>query len=447
MENSNEVFVRVIDCMRRCKAGEDANEGIVSTIVSSLRYTLIAMIYQLKYVMMGDYNVSNSIAMRQGEECFSILNTNHDKLHCLKSKVIGHLKRFIIYIYETVERLPASKVEQDMIKRTIMSNDLLLWVSSILDSDQTEEDKEVSSGVACSADDCHVMDEEDDADLEMDRCMSRICSNDESSGLKSDEQMSIFRDNDSSQPAPVSEDELTRRKPDELSLEEFSLGELSQFSLCLSKGEPMAIDSASEYFSFDNLPDDLGDYCSGLYSPKTPIDHLNELEECLRDELHATGSLPQPGVSEFIKILLGSSRGEIFRMLTEYQRGLNTATLNGTALLHELLQGSAWLQASTPMLYMGWADFETYDLAQILAINLYRHQKELESKISAFLECDFQFTDIIHFLLFTFACKTYLRRDDELPLQLPDERVDLPLPGEQDLCNHVVVVEAILDEM
>ena len=446
MENSDEVFVRAIDFMLRCKAEEDANEGIVSTIVSSLKDTLIVMIYQLKYVMMGDYNVSNSIAMRQGEECSSILNTNHDKLHCLKSKVIGHLKRFIYYIYKTVERLPASKVEKDVIKRTIISNDILLWVSSILDSDQTEEDKEVSSGVACSADDVQVMEGGDDADLEMDQCMSRICSNDESSGLKSDEH-GIFRDNNSSQPAPVSDDELTGSKPDELSLEEFSFGELSRLSLCLSQDEPMDVDSAWEWFPFGDLPDDIEDCCSGLYSPKTPIDHLNELEGRLRYKLQTTGSLPQPGVSEFIKTLLGTSRGEIFRMLTEYQSGLNTPTLNGTALLHELLQGSAWLQAATPVLYVSWADFETYDLAQILSVNLYRHQKELESKISAFLECDFQFTDIIHFLLFTFACKTYLQRDDELPLQLPDERVDLPLPGEQDLCNHVVVVEAILDEM
>ena len=173
--------------------------------------------------------------------------------------------------------------------------------------------------------------------------------------------------------------------------------------------------------------------------PQTPIDHLNELERGLRDKLQATGLLPQQDVLEFIKTLLGLSHGEIFRVLTEYQRGLDTATLNDEALLRELLQGSAWLQASTPMLYMSWADFETCDLTQILATNLYRNQ--------TFLECDFQFTDIIHFLLFTFACKTYLRRDDELPFQLPNERVNLPLPGEQDLCNHVVVVEAILDEM
>ena len=210
MENSNEVFVWVIDFMRRCKAEEDANEGIVSIIASSLRDTLIVMICQLQYVMIGDRNVSNSIAMRQGEECSSILDTNRDKLHCLKSKIIGHLKRFIHYIYETIERLPASKAEDDMIKRTIISNDLLLWVSFILDSDQTGEDKEVSSGVACSADDFQVMEEEDDADLDMAQRMSRTCSNDESSGLKSDEQTSTSRDNDSPQPALVSEDELTR---------------------------------------------------------------------------------------------------------------------------------------------------------------------------------------------------------------------------------------------
>ena len=40
--------------------------------------------------------------------------------------------------------------------------------------------------------------------------MRRTCSNDESSGLKSDEQTSTSRDNDSPQPALVSEDELTR---------------------------------------------------------------------------------------------------------------------------------------------------------------------------------------------------------------------------------------------
>ena len=485
--NYNEVFVRVIDFMRRCKAEEDANEGIVSIIASSLRDTLNVMICQLQYVMISDRNVSNSIAMRQGEECSSILDTNRDKLHCLKSKIIGHLKRFIHYIYETIERLPASKAEDDMIKRAIISNDLLLWVL-LLDSDQKGEDKEVSSGVACSADDFQFMEEEDNAGLDMAQHMSRTCSNDESSGLKSDEQTSTSRDNDSPQPVPVSEDESTRSKFDELSLDELSL--------CLSKEGLSAIDSVLERFSFEQLyvesmgnttptpvvyctgadldqagishpqrlnqytqdvasyPDDLEDFCSdwGIASqpddpPQTLIDHLNELERGLRDKLQATGLLPQQDVSEFIKTLLRLSHGEIFRVLAEYQRGLGTDTLNDEALLRELLQGSAWLQASTPMLYMSWADFETCDLTQILATNLYRNQKELESKISAFLECDFQFTDIIHFLLFTFACKTYLRRDDELPFQLPNERVNLPLPGEQDLCNHVVVVEAILDEM
>ena len=270
MENSNEVFVWVIDFMRRCKAKEDANEGIVSIIASSLRDTLIVMICQLQYVMIGDRNVSNSIAMRQGEECSSILDTNRDKLHCLKSKIIGHLKRFIHYIYETIERLPASKAEDDMIKRAIISNDLLLWVSFILDSDQTGEEKEASSGVAYSADNFQVMEEEDDADLDMAQRMSRTCSNDESSGLKSDEQTSTSRDNDSPQPALVSEDESTRSKPDGLSLSMSSpsLGELSQFSLCFSKEGPTAVDSASEWFLFDDLPDDLGDCCSRLYPPR-----------------------------------------------------------------------------------------------------------------------------------------------------------------------------------
>ena len=294
MENSNEGFVWVIDFMRSCKAEEDANEGIVSIIASRLRDTLIVMVCQLQYVMIGDRNVSNSIAMRQGGECSSILDTNRDKLHCLKTKIIGHLKRFIHYIYETIERLPASKAEDDMIKRAIISNDLLLyWVSFILDSDQTEEDtqrirtcsNDESSGlksdeqtstprdndspqpalvfeneitrmyiegvfgyhskdgggdggdsedgsleVAYSADDSQVMEGEDDADLGMAQHRSRTCSNDESSGLKSDEQTSTSRDNDSLQPAPVSEDESTRGKPDADGLS------LSMSSLSLSMG-------------------------------------------------------------------------------------------------------------------------------------------------------------------------------------------------------------------
>ena len=555
MGRSNEVFERVIDLMLRCKAEEDAaNEGIMSTVASSLIEALNVMIYQLK-LMIGDYNVSNSIAMRRGEECSSILGTNRDKLHCLISKVIGYLKGFINYIYETIERLPASKVEGDMIKRTIISNDLLFWLSSIsdsdrteedkvssgvvysaddsqvmeggddagldmaqrrsrtcsndessglksdeqtstprdndspqpalvfedeitrmyiegvfdeyhskdgggdggdsedgsLDSDQTGEDKEASSGVAYPAEDSQVMEEGDDADLDMAQRRSRTCSNDESSGLKSDEQTSTTRDNDSSQPAVVSEDES---KHDGLSLSmsslslgehsQFSLGEHSQFSLCLSKDGQTAVDTATEWLPLDDLPDhDLGDCCSRSHPPQTSIDHLIELAGRLRDKLQSTRSLPQPDVSEFIKTLLRLPHGEIFRALTKYQRGLNTVTLNGTDLLRELSQGSAWLQASTPMLYMGWADFETYDLSQILATNLYCHQKELESKISTFLECDWTFTDIIHFLLFTFACKTYLWRDDGLPFQSPST----PLPGEQDLRNHVVVVEAILDGM
>ena len=65
-----------------------------------------------------------------------------------------------------------------------------------LDSDQTGEDKEASSGVAYSADDFQVTEEEDDVDLEMAQRMSGTCSNDESSGLESDEQMSASCNHD-----------------------------------------------------------------------------------------------------------------------------------------------------------------------------------------------------------------------------------------------------------
>ena len=87
--------------------------------------------------------------------------------------------------------------------------------------------------------------------------------------ISKDEQTSTSRDNDSPQPVPVSEDESTRSKPDGLSLSMISpsLGELSQFSLCFSKEGPTAVDSASEWFLFEDLPDDLGDCCSRLYPP------------------------------------------------------------------------------------------------------------------------------------------------------------------------------------
>jgi len=397
MENSNEV--RVTDFMHRYKAKDDANGGIVSTIVSSLRGTLISLIYRLNYVMIDYCNVLKSIEMRSGEDCSSVLDTNHDKLHRLKSKMSNHLKRYINFV-EMIDRLPAIKVVKDMIQRTIISDDLLPWVVSFI-------------------------------------------LGQEENGLP--------------QPAPLSEDESTRSRLDELSLD-------------LSREGLTAIDSL-EGFSFDQYAESMGnviptvvdytgtdldqaaiyqpqrlnqgtqdiashpddtevDFCSDLYPPRpllpntqmTPPpppppppppraspERLNELEGSLGNELQTTGLLPLPDVSEFIKTLLGLSHEETFRVLTEYQRGLDAATLNDKALLYELLQDSAWLQTSTPMLYMSWVDFGTYDLTlESLQPIFIAIKRSLRARYWFFLGCDWKFTDIIHFLLFTFACKTYL---------------------------------------
>jgi len=184
MENSNEV--RVTDFMHRYKAKDDANGGIVSTIVSSLRGTLISLIYRLNYVMIDYCNVLKSIEMRSGEDCSSVLDTNHDKLHRLKSKMSNHLKRYINFV-EMIDRLPAIKVVKDMIQRTIISDDLLPWVVSFI-------------------------------------------LGQEENGLP--------------QPAPLSEDESTRSRLDELSLD-------------LSREGLTAIDSL-EGFSFDQYAESMG---------------------------------------------------------------------------------------------------------------------------------------------------------------------------------------------